>query len=120
MACDDPRCAVCSWQQQAGTRVQQVLPAVRREAFPSLSLMSKPITPALPRLRWFPNYANSGNGRWRCRVEVSDIARRKGVACLSIADYHAPNSEGWGDTKERAYRAWESKWRSLNEPKYQK
>lgn len=84
--------------------------------FPSLGLMSNPITPANPRLRFFPGTATGYGAKWRCRVELSDIVKIKGIAGLTISDYAAPGAEGWGDTKERAYQAWKSKWRGLFGP----
>lgn len=91
-----------------------------REAFPSLGLMSKPITPAPPRLRFFPNSdMRLGKGKWRCRVETADITRHRRITCagLTTDHYAATFPEGWGDTKERAYQAWKSKWRACMEKK---
>lgn len=120
--CSDPACLVCQWYEQSRTGVQHPFPGVprKREAFPSLSLMSKPITPALPRLRFFPDCdVRLGNGKWRCRVELADIARKHPTLMeLTPEQYRANGPEGWGNTKERAYEAWKSKWRACMEQKY--
>lgn len=87
----------------------------KREEFPSLSLMSRPITPAPPRLRPFHGIHGM---TWRCRVEAQDICRHRHItpSGLTCAHYDASIAEGWGDTTDRAYTAWKSKWRALNEP----
>lgn len=105
---------VCNCPPGMACRHRELMPrGALVRGFPSLSLMSKPITPALPRLRFFPG--PPGQGKWRCRVELHDIVRRKGVAQLTVQDYGANRAEGWGNTKERAYRAWECKWRECME-----
>ena len=88
----------------------------KREEFPSLGLMTKPLTPAPPRLKEFPGNSLSG-AKWRCRVELGDIVRRKGVGALTMRDYSAQSAEGWGDTKERAYNAWKCRWKAQFEEK---
>lgn len=87
----------------------------KREEFPSLSMMSRPITPAPPRLRPFPGIHGM---TWRCRVDLADICRHKRItpSRLKREHYDACLATGWGDTEERAYNAWKSSWRSLNEP----
>lgn len=94
-------------------------PGVRQvDPFPSLSLMTKPVTPALPRLTPFTDTdLRLGRVQWRCRVELKDIMRRRAHG-PSLSDYAAPSAEGWGSTPERAYNAWKSKWRALFEPKH--
>lgn len=88
----------------------------RRDPFPSLSLMTRPITPAPPRLRFFPD-ANWGRGSWRCRVDAADIVRHRHITAAGLTSdhYRATGPEGWGNTKERAYNAWKSKWRECME-----
>lgn len=64
-----------------------------------------------PRIRYL------GGGKWRCRVELSALIAIKGVGQLTMFDYAAPGAEGWGDRPERAYAAWDGRWRALFEKK---
>lgn len=112
----------CSGRCDKGERCAaypQGKPGVRQvDPFPSLSLMTRPVTPAPPRLTPFPDSGmRLGNTQWRCRVELKDIMRRRAHG-PSLSDYAAPSAEGWGSTPERAYNAWKSKWRALFEPKH--